>query len=137
MVKPKQPTLYLIRGLPGSGKTSFAKSLLEAGLVADYFEADKFMVDGSGNYYFNKLNLNLNHNKCQEQVIQALLDGESVAVSNTSTTENEISVYNEMAESTGSLLVSIILENRRGCSSIHDVPDGIMQRMRQRFSIKL
>lgn len=137
MVGSKQPKLYLIRGLPGSGKTSFARSLLDAGLIANYFEADKFMVDKSGNYYFNKQNLALNHSKCQRQVMQALLDGESVAVSNTSTTEDEISIYNEMVENTGSLLVSIVLENRHGCSNIHDVPDGIVQRMRQRFSIKL
>jgi adenylate kinase family enzyme len=42
--------LFLIRGLPGSGKTSFASAIWNDYAVC---EADKFFYDKDGNYNFD------------------------------------------------------------------------------------
>ena len=40
--------LYIVRGIPGSGKSTFAKTL--GGI---HIEADQYFVDGDGNYNFD------------------------------------------------------------------------------------
>jgi len=42
--------LFLVRGLPGSGKTSFASAIWNDYAVC---EADKFFYDKEGNYNFD------------------------------------------------------------------------------------
>ncbi len=54
--------LYLLRGLPGAGKSTLAKSI-----GAIYFEADMFFMEGN-EYKFNPLKLKDAHAWCQNQV---------------------------------------------------------------------
>jgi hypothetical protein len=64
-------------------------------------------------------------------------EGDSVAVSNTSTTEKEVETYRKIAEDCNANFVSIIVENRHGGVNIHNVPEDKIQQMKNRFSIKL
>jgi len=129
-------TLYLIHGVPGSGKSSFAQTLLDSGVVSTVLEADNyFYVDGE--YVFDASKLGYAHQHCQDWTKDYLKDGFSVAVSNTSTTEKEVAVYQQIAELTGSKFVSIILENRHNGQNIHNVPSEKIQQMKNRFSVKL
>jgi hypothetical protein len=63
----------------------------------------------------------------------------TVVVSNTLTSEKELKPYIELAEKYGYQIVSLIVENRHGNKSIHDVPDETLERMEVRLkgSIKL
>lgn len=131
------PTLYIIRGLPGSGKSSFADSLQSIGAIKHYWEADEFMRDVNGNYMFQPAKLSYCHERCRTEVEIDMQQGYNVAVSNTSTTEREIQPYLDLAEQYGYDVVSLIVENRHGNKSVHGVPDDKMQQMRQRFSVKL
>ena len=45
--------------------------------------------------------------------------------------------YQQLAEELGVNFVSLIVENRHGNGSIHNVPDEKIQQMKNRFSIKL
>jgi uridine kinase len=47
-----KPTLYLIRGVPGSGKSTFAQSLLDKFVVQRMYEADQYFVQ-NGEYQFD------------------------------------------------------------------------------------
>lgn len=139
VIQANKPTLYLIRGVSGSGKSTFAKQLEEANLVTWVFEADGYFTDiCTGEYKFDASKLGEAHNKCQE--LTKLWLGKyqvSVAVSNTSTTEKEVEVYRKIAEDAGANFVSIIVEHRHNGVNTHGVPEDKLQQMKQRFSIKL
>lgn len=129
-------TLYLIRGIPGSGKSTLAYKLFSGGLVEHVFEADEYFIQ-DGEYKFDTMKLNAAHRHCQQRTVQALLEGRSVCVSNTSTTRKEIASYEQIAIDTGSTFVSIIVENRHGGVSIHGVPEDKIQQMKDRFNVNL
>lgn len=129
--------LYLIRGVPGSGKSTFANDLKSAGIVSAVIEADDYFTDNCGNYNFDASRLFLAHKQCQEITKSMLAYGKNVAVSNTSTTEKEVETYQKIADEYGATFVSIIVENRHSGKNEHNVPEEKIQQMRQRFSIKL
>ena len=130
-------TLYLIRGVPGSGKSSFAKELLDNGFVQMHFEADSFFYGNDGVYHFDEKYLPQAHQLCQDNTWYWLGRNRSVAVSNTSTTETEVETYAKIAEEAGAKFVSIIVENRHGGTNLHNVPEKKIKQMRKRFSVKL
>lgn len=129
--------LYLIRGVPGSGKSTFANDLKSAGIVSAVIEADDYFTDNCGNYNFDASKLAIAHNQCKEITKSMLACGKNVAVSNTSTTEKEVAAYQEIADEYGATFISIIVENRHGGKNEHNVPEEKIQQMRQRFSVKL
>jgi len=94
-------TLYLIRGAPGSGKSSFAHDLFQGGVVDAVIEADEYFIQQDGTYVFNPSLLGKAHSFCQERTLLALQSGNNVAVSNTSTTEKEVATYKQIADEVG------------------------------------
>lgn len=128
--------LYLIRGLPGSGKSTFAKNLASA-LQAHHFEADNYFEDKEGNYVWVADLVHRAHRWCELMTKASMAEGETVVVSNTFTTEKELKPYLALAGEYGYTVTSVIVENRHGNVSVHDVPDETMNRMKNRFSVKL
>jgi predicted kinase len=127
-------TLILVRGIPGAGKTTFATELLSGAIMV---EADMFFSTAQGYHYDPEL-IGAAHAWCQDTARQALSQTErDVVVSNTSTTEKEIKVYKDMADELGIRFISIIVENRHSNESIHNVPQEVIEKMRNRFSVKL
>jgi predicted kinase len=125
--------LYTVRGLPGSGKSTFAKSL---GGV--HFEADMYFVDENGVYNFDPTKIKMAHNWCMIQTQKAMVDGEpKIVISNTFTQEWEMETYFKLANENGYQVYSIIVENRHGGKNTHGVPDDKLQIMKDRFQIKL
>ena len=137
MFKPTSTTLYLIRGVPGCGKTTFAEQFKRNNVVVQVLEADKYFIDGQGKYNFDPSKLHEAHEWCQSRAKLYLLEGYSVAVANTSTTEKEVAIYQQIAELTGANFVSIIVENRNNTENIHNVPAEKIKQMKNRFSVKL
>lgn len=128
--------LYIIRGLPGSGKSTLADTLSDA-LPALRWEADQYHMQ-DGVYNWKAENQHAAHRWCQDGVEECMRCGhKNVIVSNTSTTEKEMKPYLALAEKYGYAVTSIIVENRRGGESVHNVPEETMQRMESRFSVKL
>jgi predicted kinase len=129
--------LFIVRGVPGSGKSTFAKTLVGE---KDYChkEADMFFVDGKGNYKFNPSQLKEAHTWCNEEV-EFLMKYEHsrIAVSNTFTQEWEMESYYELAKKYGYTVFSIIVENRHDGVNTHGVPDDKINQMKNRFNIKL
>lgn len=130
------PTLYLIRGVCGSGKTTFARTLSNA--TRYFYEADQYFIDSdTGEYKFDPTKISEAHSWCQRMARRDLLGKMDCIVSNTSTTEREVETYAKIAEECGAKFVSIILENRHGGTNSHNVPEEKVQQMRNRFSVKL
>lgn len=139
--------LYLIRGLPGSGKSTFAHELADA-FYAMHREADMFFylipdrpsgtIIFGDEYRFDASKLHQAHTWCKESVEYGMEEGcEDIVVSNTFTTEKELKPYLELAEKYGYTVTTMIIENRHGNSSVHNVPEETMTKMRNRFSVKL
>lgn len=129
--------LYIVRGLPGSGKTTFAETL-----GGPHFEADQYFIK-DGVYNFDPSKIKEAHNWCQTQVSNAMLlnytakINNTIVVSNTFTQEWEMTPYVEMANEWGYTVFTVIVENRHGGKNIHGVPDDKLEIMKNRFEIKL
>lgn len=84
---PPACELFLIRGLPGSGKSKFANMLVEycSEEEAVVLEADQFFLDGHSNYNFDPTKLSAAHEWCLERAIEAMKRGQRVVVANTFT----------------------------------------------------
>ncbi len=125
--------LYLVRGLPGAGKSSIVDALTTAKWDCRHFEADMFMP-----MPFDPKKLGEAHAECQEHVKSAMcMESTNIFVSNTFTQEWEMEPYYKLAETYGYRVFSLIVENRHGNSSIHNVPEKTMERMRSRFAVSL
>ena len=130
-------TLYLIRGLPGSGKSTFATGMAKA-LGAPHYEADLYHTNESGEYKWKPENVGAAHAWCQQWTQHAMVAGyPDIFVSNTFTTEKELKPYLQLAQMLNYRVVSLVVENRHGNESVHGVPAETMTKMRNRFSIKL
>ena len=133
----KEKTLFILRGLPGSGKTTLAKSI-----GAVHFEADMYFMEGN-EYKFDVTKLKKAHAWCQDQVRISMKRSDKtigdlrIAVSNTFTQEWELQPYYELAIKYGYYVTSIIVENRHGGTNKHGVPEDKIELMRNRFEIKL
>ena len=126
--------LFLIRGLPGSGKTTLAEQLRYP-----VFEADQYFIDSETNEYkFDASKLKMAHKWCQLRVEHSMEDNiNTIVVSNTFTQEWEMDAYYELAKQYGYTVFSIIVENRHGGVNQHGVPEEKLQQMADRFEFKL
>lgn len=125
--------LYLIRGVSGSGKTTFAETLN----ILFTFSADMYFEDESGNYHFDAKYLKDAHEWCRKSVKNIMIQGHSVVVANTFTQEWEMQPYYDLAEKYGYTVFSVIVENRHGNKSVHNVPEETLKKQKERFEIKL
>jgi len=133
----KEKTLFILRGIPGAGKTTLAKSI-----GAVHFEADMYFMVGK-EYKFDVTKLKQAHAWCQDQVRISMKNSDNkigdlkIAVSNTFTQEWEMEPYVEMAKEYGFKVFTLIVENRHGGVNQHEVPEDKIELMKNRFEVKL
>lgn len=120
--------LIIIRGLPGSGKTTKAKRL-PPDIV--HLETDQFWTDAEGNYNFDITRLEEAHTWCWRETKKHLQEGYTVAVSNTFTTFGEMDRYVRLAIDYQCGLVIHNCEFQFG--SVHPVPSEVLERMKARW----
>jgi len=124
--------LFLIRGCPGSGKSTFAKLLGGKHIEADMF----FMKDGE--YQFDFTKLKDAHRWCQTMVGSWMSDSEErIVVSNTFTQEWEMKDYYDWAKDFDYKVFSVIVENTHNGDNIHNVPIEKINDMKKRFIVRL
>lgn len=132
--------LILVRGLPGSGKTTLSKIILQnpAGLDPEVLSADDFFTNDDDEYKFDLLKLKEAHNYCEFRCSERMRQGISrIVVANTFSEESDMDVYFNMADRYRYRVHTIIVENRHGNKNIHDVPQDKVEIMRDKFSVKL
>lgn len=88
--------LLLIRGLPGSGKST-AAARIAAAYGAAHLEADAWFVDDMGVYRFKKKGLPAAHRQCKEEAAASLGAGRNVIVANCTETLARAKQYASLA----------------------------------------
>jgi len=121
--------LFLVRGLPGSGKSTVAAELIghEGVMVAadDYFEK-------SGEYIFDPSKLPDAHEECRNNVEKAMLaDCPKIAVHNTFSQRWEAEPYFALA--TKHKYSISVVECQSNFGNIHGVPDSTILKMIERW----
>lgn len=129
-------TLIIVRGIPGSGKSTYAetlkKDLWEDGYDVEKFEADDFWLNENNEYVFKPELLGVAHKECWRKTFDAFDHGmDYVIVSNTFTTMKEMKPYLNEAETRGLNVEVYRMDNE--FKSIHNVPTETIEQMKARF----
>lgn len=122
--------LVLIRGLPGSGKSTMAQALCRSP-DWQHLEADQFWMD-NGEYKFDASRLAEAHVWCQDRTHMYLSEYMDVVVSNTFTTVKELRPYFDIAREFGIVPTVFVAQNDFG--NTHNVPAETLAKMRARFA---
>ncbi len=125
--------LVLVRGIPGSGKSTVAKLLTRTGDDCEWFhfEADMYFLDKEGNYNWDPSKIGDAHKWCQKHTYDRLKMEYNVVVSNTFTTLKELRPYFVMAKEL-SITPTVITANG-AFNNVHNVPNEVLDKMRNRF----
>ena len=127
-------TLTLIRGISGSGKSTYVKKHYPNGTV---FSADQYFFKADGSYEFDLKSLGAAHASCKGRCATAMKKGISLVVlDNTNSTLRELKSYLRFAE-THKYEVEVI---RIICDvevaikrNTKDTPEFVIRRMHARF----
>jgi predicted kinase len=136
----RKKTLYLIRGVQGSGKSTIA-DLIKDGLdpigITDtivHYEADMFFIDPTTHIYkWEPEKIGQAHRWCQGMTDKAMDAGYTVIVSNTFIKREELRIYEEMAKKHGYTIHEIICRGR--FQNVHGVPEEKVEQKRKQFEL--
>lgn len=126
-IQKNKKTLYLVRGIAGSGKTTFCNKVLG---VKPYEADDYFMVNGK--YCYDHSKIKMAHYSCQERARKAMQMGNpKVAVANTFIKKGMLTPYIQMANLYGYQVQIKVMNGRY--KNVHDVPEDVLERMKKDF----
>lgn len=134
----QQPALILLRGLPGSGKTTLAKVLSEDNTYPVFSVDDYFTNEITGEYIFNFQNNHLAYKQCEALTNDAMQQSiPKVIVHNTFTIDWELEPYFKLASKHHYQIFVVTVENYHGHQNVHEVSDEQLLKMAEKYKIKL
>jgi predicted kinase len=131
-------TLILIRGLPGAGKSSLAKLLSEDQKYPVFAIDDYFTNKLTGEYCFDFSKNYLAYQQCENLTEQAMSESTpKVFVDNAFTLNWEMEPYFKLANIYNYKLFVVTVEKYHNGSNIHDVTTEQLQKMAEKYKVKL
>lgn len=124
--------LILVRGLPGSGKSTYAKYYIEQNEDAVHFEADQFFAKWPTDYAYDIRLIGAAHDWCYSNTVRKLWHGQDVVVSNTFTKMWEMERYLKIPAIVDNVDVEIV-EMRTQYQNVHNVPSEKLKQMAARW----
>lgn len=130
-----KPVLIILRGVSGSGKSTFAEwlelsfNMHQFDVSVQRFEADQWFIDNQEEW--NPRFLGTAHEWCQAEVRKSLQDSYITVVSNTTTTQKELNPYIKIATDLGIQYFVLIADG--DYQNVHNVPDEKLRKQAQRF----
>ena len=118
----------LLRGTPGSGKSTYAKKLANAGYL--HYENDQYFMH-DGKYEFDQKKAKDAANWCYSQFMKALRAKRNVVVSNVFVTCKAVDRYADIAKTFGADVEVIRFNGDFG--NVHDVPANVYASMKRAF----
>lgn len=123
----KEADLILVRGIPGSGKTTYVNKNLKG---YKHYEADQYF-EKDGEYKFNPQDIKKAHSECFQNTKRSLKNGDKVVVSNTFTKKWELANYLKLANELDKKVK--ILRTTKQFKNTHGVPEDKVKEMIKRF----
>jgi len=124
---PSAPCLIIIRGIPGSGKSTLAQHFLQLLPDAVHCEADHYFINKHGRYVYDAKKIKRAHEQCQRKMRDALEDGKTVVVSNTSIKLWELTALLDIAASYH--IEKYIIHCCGEFTNTHNVPADVVANM--------
>ncbi len=129
-------TLILLRGLPGSGKTTLANVLNDPAFPC--FSVDDYFTDATGNYNFDYKNNYLAYKQCETQTKNAMKNNApKIFVHNTFTLNWELEVYFKLAAQYDYRVFVCTVENYHNAKNIHGITPEQLLKMANKYKVKL
>lgn len=134
----QQNALILLRGLPGSGKTTLAKLLSENNTYPVFSVDDYFTDEVTGEYIFNFQNNHLAYKQCEALTNDAMQQAiPKILVHNTFTLDWEMEPYFKLSLKYECNLHVLTLENYHHGKNSHHVTDEQLSKMAEKYQVKL
>lgn len=131
------PSLIMLRGLPGAGKSTLAKLLAEDGRWPVY-SVDEFFVDPQGNYQFDYTQNHLAYKQCLANTESAMKSGiQKIFIDHTLTIDWELEQYFKLAQSLQYRVFVMTVENRHHGQNHHGIPESQLQKMAEKYKVVL
>lgn len=138
MTENSDHALILLRGLPGSGKSTVAKILAAAGGDPVISIDDYFTDPETGVYIFEYEKNHLAYKDCELRTRIAMESGmPRVFVDNTFTLEWEMEPYFRMAAEYEYRIFTLTVEHRHEGENVHGVSEDQLKRMAGKYQLKL
>ena len=131
------PNLIILRGLPGSGKSSLAKVLSEDRWPV--YSIDSYFTDPvTGEYKFQFDKNHLAYKNCESQTEQAMANKiEKIFIDNAFTLEWEIEPYFKLASRYNYTVYVMTVENRHKGKNIHHINEAQIMKMAEKYKVVL
>lgn len=130
--------IFLLRGLPGSGKSSLALELSEEGRYPVFAIDDYFINQETGEYMFDHKSNHLAYAACEANVEKSMKEGQiKIFVDNTFTLEWEMNPYFALASNYSYRIFVLTVENRHGGKNVHHISEEQVEKMAIKYKVKL
>jgi predicted kinase len=131
-------SLIVLRGLPGSGKTTLAHVLADGGHWPVFSIDDYFTDPITGAYLFVHTENHLAYARCLELTEKAMVSNtEKVILHNVFSMDWEMEPYRKLAALHGYRMFVATVENRHDGRNQHHIPDDQIEKMAGKFEVKL
>ncbi len=131
-------SLILLRGLPGSGKTTLAKVLSENGKYPVFSVDDFFTNKNNGDYQFEFDKNHLAYKQCEENTKQSMQKNcEKIFIDNVFSLEWELEPYFKLASEFNYQIFICTIENRHKGKNIHNISQEQLEKMAVKYKVIL